>query len=460
VRRLALIAGLVALVSGAGLLAQHLKRDREYQSLMSAGDKALEAGHADDAIAAYSLARALRPDSMAAYLRRGEAYRHIQRDDAAIRDLREASRLGPSATQPLEIIGDIFDAQNLPTQASDYYGRAVQIDGQNPALLYKLALARYRSGEPAAAIDPLRRAIGQNDSFGEAHYLLGLVLRDTQDVAGAIAALEHAIRVAPTLVAPREELAELYRAQGRPVEEIAALQALATIDHQPDRSVAIALAEARHGEYDDAVATLSALAAGSPHDATVQLALGRVYLARAERRLDRTAVRNATVAIGQALGTGPKSSEALALFGRALYLSGDDEGAERLLREAIATQPVDLEAFGYLADACQGRGHLADAREALAKLDALEGDTVGRAVRAARLRRLGLLCLQTADAAAALAYLRDAVDEGLRDAATYAALADAARRSSQADLARESLAKGLAIDPRQPELLRLQKIIR
>jgi Flp pilus assembly protein TadD len=307
---------------------------------------------------------------MAAHLRRGEAYRFQQRDDAAIRDLREASRLGPSATQPLEIIGDIFDTEGRSAEASDYYARAVQLDSQNPALLYKLGLSRYRSGEPASAIDPLRRAVTQNDSFGEAHYLLGLVLRDTQNVAGAISALEHAIRVAPALVAPREELADLYRAQGRPVEEIAALQALATIDHHPARAVAIAMAETRHEQYDDAVATLTTAVAQAPTDASLQLALGRVYLARAERRLDRAAIRSATVAIGQALGTTGRSSEGLALFGRALYLSGDDEGAERRLREATAIQPVDLEAFGYLADVCERRGRASDARDALARLAA------------------------------------------------------------------------------------------
>ena len=286
------------------------------------------------------------------------------------------------------------------------------------------------------------------------------MLRDTQNVAGAIAALEHAIRVAPALVAPREELADLYRAQGRAVEEIGALQALATIDHHPVRAVAIGLAEARHGEYDDAIATLTGAVAQAPNDASVQLALGRVYLARAERRLDRAAIRSATVAIGQALGTAGRSSEGLALFGRALYLNGDDEGAERKLREAIAIQPVDLEAFGYLADACERRGQTSDARDALARLDALQGDTAGPAVRAARLRRLGQLCLQMGDTHGAVSYLRDATDAGQRDAATYAYLADAAWRAGQVDLARASLAKGLAVDPKQADLVRLARVIR
>jgi tetratricopeptide (TPR) repeat protein len=457
---MALIAGLVALLSAGGLFVQHLGRDRQYQAFMAAGAAALDAGNTDAAIAAYSGAVALRPDSMAAHLHRGVAYRAQQHVDAAIRDLREASRLGRSATQPLEALGDLFDAQGRPTESADYYGRSIQLDSQNKAVLYKLALARYRAGTPADAIDPLRKAVALDDSFGEAHYLLGLVLRDTQDLGGAAAALERAVRVAPALAAPREELADLYRAQGRPVDEIAALQALASLDHHADRLVAIALAEARHGEFDDATATLTSAAAQSPQDATVQLALGRVYLAQAERRLDRTAIRNATVAVGKALGSAGKTSEGLALFGRALYLSGDDEGAERLLREAIATSPIDLEAFDYLADACERRGHAADAREALAKLDAFKGDTQPAPVRAARLRRLGLLSLQAGDPPSALSYLQAALDAGARDAGTLGSLADAAWRAGQKDLARQTLTKALGLEPRNQDLARLGRTIR
>ena len=47
---------------------------------------------------------------MLAFLRRGEAYRRRGDLTSALRDLRNASRLDPAATHPLEQLGDVNDA--------------------------------------------------------------------------------------------------------------------------------------------------------------------------------------------------------------------------------------------------------------------------------------------------------------------------------------------------------------
>ena len=70
-------------------------------------------------------------------------------------------------------------------------------------------MVRYRAGRSATAIDPLRKALALDAGFDEAHYLLGVVLRDAQDVAGATTALERAIQANPNLIAAREELADV-----------------------------------------------------------------------------------------------------------------------------------------------------------------------------------------------------------------------------------------------------------
>jgi len=439
---------------------QVVDRDRHYRALLAEGDQALAASNLFDAVADYSGALALRPESVAAHIRRGQAYREERREEEAIRDWSDAAHLAPKSTQPLELLGDLYSARGEDAQAAAYYDQCVQLDAQDATRLYKLGLARYRAGSPATAIDPLQRAVAINDNFGEAHYLLGLVLRDTQATRQAITELERAIRVAPALTPAREELADLYRASGRPVDELTQLQALASLDPQTPRGIAIALAEARQGHFDGAIATLTDAAGQDPNDPQVQLALGRVYLAKAERGLDRRSITLALGAIEHALGGTPQRSDGLTLLGRALYLSGDSAGAENVLREAVSTTPLNAEAFGYLADACERVGKFDDARDALDKLDALEGDTATPAVRAARARRIGGLALKTGDAANAQLYLQRAVDGGVRDAVTLGELADAHWRQGHADLARATLAKALALDPRNPDLLRLKRVIR
>ena len=178
-------------------VVQHATRDRNYARLLQAGQQALDAGNSYAAIEAFTGALTLRPDSMVAYYHRGEAYRAQHQDDEAARDFHNAIRRAPDAPQPLIALGDLYNLKH-PAQAALWYGQAAnQLKFDDPALLYKLALARYRAGSPAEALDPLRRAVARNDSLAEAHYLLGLVYRDMQRPDDAIGSLDRAIRLSP-----------------------------------------------------------------------------------------------------------------------------------------------------------------------------------------------------------------------------------------------------------------------
>jgi tetratricopeptide (TPR) repeat protein len=460
VKRSLALVGLVIVVAAGVMIVQHANRDRNYGRLLEAGQQALDGGNSYAAVEAFTGALTLRPDSMVAYYHRGEAYRAQHRDDEAVRDFRDAIRRAPDAPQPLIALGDLYNLTD-PAQAALWYGQAVaQLKFDDPALLYKLALARYRAGSPAEALDPLRRAVARNDSLAEAHYLMGLVYRDMQRPNDAIGSLDRAIRLAPGLVAAREELADLYRARGRHVDEMSQLQALSALDGLTDRTVDIALAQARQGQFPAALGTLGQAEARAPSDSHVQLALGRVYLARAERTTDRASIPRALEALEKALGGTARRSEGLALFGRALSLAGDEESAERILREAVATSPVDPEAFAFLAETSERLSHLTEARDALQTLDVLEGDTASAGTRATRAQRIGMLSLRVNDLPAALDYLQQAVDAGKRDARTLGQLAQARFQSGDRAAAQSALDQALAIEPRSAELLRLRRLLR
>jgi tetratricopeptide (TPR) repeat protein len=302
--------------------------------------------------------------------------------------------------------------------------------------------------------------VARNDSLAEAHYLMGLVYRDMQRPDDAIGSLDRAVRLSPGLVAAREELADLYRARGRPVEEMSQLQALSALDDLTDRTVDIALAQARQGQFPAALGTLGQAALRAPSDPHVQLALGRVYLARAERTTDRASVPRALEALEKALGGTARRSEGLALFGRALSLAGDEENAERILREAAATSPVDPEAFAFLADASEQLSHFTEARDALQTLDVLEGNTATVNTRATRAQRIGMLSLRANDIPGALDYLQQAVDAGRRDALTLSQLAQARFQSGNRAAAQAALDEALTLEPRNADLLRLHRVLR
>ena len=457
---LALLGLLATVVALLAIVIQVIDRDRQYRTFLAEGDRALAAGNAFTAVESYTGALALRPDSVAAHIRRGQAYRDQRRTEEAMRDWSDAARLADRSTQPLELLGDLASSLGEDAKAASYYERCILLDPQDATRQYKLGLARYRAGSPASAIDPLRRAVALNDNFSEAHYLLGIALRDTQAIGPATASLERALRISPAMIPAREELADLYRAAGRPVDELTQLQSLASLDPQRPRDIAIALAEARQGLFDGALATLTTAAAQAPDDAQIQLALGRVYLAKAERTLDRRAITLALAALERALGGNAPRAEGLALLGRALYLSGDDNAAQRILQESVSTTPLVADALPALADVSERLNQLIDARDALKKLDALEGDTSPLAVRAARARRIGSLALRSGDVADARLALTRAVGGGVRDVATLALLAEAEWRDGHADEARATFASAIATDPRYPDLARLRRLIR
>jgi tetratricopeptide (TPR) repeat protein len=357
--------GVAALVAATVLTWIDVRQQREFRRLIATGDAALARDQTFAAIEAFSGAMALRRNSMVPYVKRGDTYRNRGDLEAALRDLRRAAALDPTAPRPLELLGDVNEAMRQHARAVDYYRRYVALDDRAPRVLYKLAVALYRTGQTMGAIDPLRKAIAIDERFAEAHYLLGMCLRAGRQTEQARRALTRAVTLNPSLAASRQELADLYASLGRRREELEQLEALAALEpSRPERLVRVGLAYARGGRSDAAVVTLARAAERYPGTPDVQAALGRVWLDTAETKHDRLALKKAIDTLQPLAAPPDASSEALTLYGRALVLSGDARRAERVLQQAITRSPADPNAFEYLADAARRLGHTTIANEA------------------------------------------------------------------------------------------------
>ena len=369
VAALVVLAGLgAAIVLGYSVVS----RDQEYRRLIQLGESSLSEGQTFQAIEAFSGALALKPESMLAHLKRGETYRRRGDLQAALRDLREASDLDPTATRPWEEIGDVNYALERDARAIEAYETYVRLDDRAARVLYKLGLARHRGGNLGGAIASLQQAVVVDDRVAEAYYLLGLCFSERGQRAEAIRALARAVALQPAMAPPREELASLYAAQGRHQEEVQQLEALAALDPgRAERYIALSLAYAHAGHADMAVMTLGRTAERLPDQPGVFVALGRVWLGAAEERGDSAALQKAIEALEPIASQPSASSDALALYGRALLLSGDVQRAEQVLLLATSKLPVDIDAFQQLASAAQRLGHLDVARLALVRHETL-----------------------------------------------------------------------------------------
>lgn len=337
-----------------------LTRDQEFQQRVAEGDTAAEAGHTFLALEAYSGALALDPDSMVAYLKRGETYQRHGDLPAALRDLSMAAKREPGATRPHVKLGDVTYDLGRYEEAVTHYSHYIELDELNPDVLYKLALANERAGRVAHSIPLLRRAIDLHQAFPEAHYLLGLCLTEQERFEDARDALRVAVELAPGFLHAREALVTVYRSLRDRRGELQQLDALAVLDRsRPERHIARGLAYADAGQADLAVLALGRAAEEHPGDPRIYAALGHVWLEISETQADRVALRKALEAL-RAVPVASASSESLTWLGRALVLEGDMEGARRLLRLATERFPVDPTAFLHLArvehtDAVQAR---------------------------------------------------------------------------------------------------------
>lgn len=468
-----ILAGVVlaALVVAAVYGLTATRREGNYRLLIEQGEAALARDDTSAAADAFSGAIALKPGSMLGYLKRGEAYRRRKELDAALRDLRHASELDPLAPRPLEVLGDVHYAMgrmehgdvNLAVgrfrRAAELYQSYVRLDDRSPRVLYKLALAHQGAGQPSPAVTALRKAVALDETFAEAHYLLGVCLRDLTRLPEALTAFERARTLAPAMVNARESLGELYGRLGRTRDRISQLEALSVLDPGPSRVVALGLAYHRAGNTNRAVVILSDAAERFPDHPYAYVALGRVWLETAESTGDRVALSKALGALESAVGN-VDSSEAMMLLGRALLVSGDDDLAERMLQQATEKFPVDPLAFYYYAEVSERRGHADAARHALLDYHALEGEDLEARRRVALAVRVADLSLRVADAPAAVTWYERAAAINALDAPVLVRLADAQFRTGNAEAARQTLANALEKDPANRAARALQRRLR
>ena len=373
-RSVVLVSAAGALVAAGLVVSLQVRQEREFRRLVAVGEQALDEDQTFVAIEAFSGALALKNGSMLAYLKRGDTYRRRGEYAKALRDLREAVRLDPTAPQPIELLADVNGAMGRHERAVELYHQYLALDDRAARVLYKLAVAQFRGGQAARAIDSLKKAVALEDRLPEAHYLLGMCLRAQKRDDEALRALTRAVQLNPAFIAAREELADLHAERGERRAGIEQLEAIAALEpSRPERLVNVGLTYVRFGQPDSAILTLGRAAERYPDTPAVYAALGRVWLDTAAARGDGAAMAKALEALAPIASRTDATSETLTLYGRALLMSGHAAAAERTLQQAVSRAPADPAAYRYLADAATRLGHTAIAEDASARYALLAG---------------------------------------------------------------------------------------
>src|SRR5437879_3640361 len=141
---------------------------------------------------------------------------------SAERELRKAVELAPDNTEYLALLGAALGMQHKLQESDQFFEKALRIDPHDTAtrvpveltelqlaetlfqsiwtsypdtakLGYALARVQYRAGKYSDSIATLRRTIATHQESSEIHNLLGWCLFKTDDLKGAVAALDRAI---------------------------------------------------------------------------------------------------------------------------------------------------------------------------------------------------------------------------------------------------------------------------
>src|SRR5262249_12246201 len=205
-----------------------------------------------------------------------------------------------------------------------------------PPAFSALGVGLIDAGDPAAAIEPLRRAVAITDRSVEGHLNLGVALalsgQDRRTLEEALAAARRALELVPDAVRARASAGRLLLLLDRPAEAEGEARAGLLVSAS-DATLRLILAEAleRQARHDESAAVFASLASAYPADpklrspyVTALILSGALARARAEidkARRDFPSLTWFDFDLARIEARTGHREEALALLG--ISLSGD-----------------------------------------------------------------------------------------------------------------------------------------
>jgi tetratricopeptide (TPR) repeat protein len=293
----------------------------------------------DEAIEAYSAARALRPE-LAHELAHALADRgRSEQAEAVFRDLvgrrpRDARHLGCLAQH--------LQGQRRAAEAGPFLERAIAAGREairlrpNDAVAHaNLTLALNANGQFDEASAIARQAIALDPQDAVAHDSLGVTLKNRGLLNEAIDSFRAAIALDPQDASLHGHLGDALEKTGQVDEAIVCYHQAVALDPQDAAAHnRLGLALAGDGQLDDAVACYHKALEVDPKHAPAHLNLGNVL--KGKGRLDE-----AIACYHKALEVDPQYAPAHLNLGNALYGRGQMDEAIDCFLKAIAFDPID-----------------------------------------------------------------------------------------------------------------------
>lgn len=308
---------------------------------------------------------ASRPDDAQAHFQLGYAYTALQRWADAEAQYRKVVALDPKMAPAYQNLGLIL-LRAEPAAAVEPLRKAADLEPDQAGPRFLLGEALARSGKLAEAVEPYQAAARLDPKNFHFHYELARALLDSNRAGEAELEFRRAVELRPDESPARAGLAESLLAQNK--KEEGARELGGYLKAQPqDQEARLRLASVLIGldRYDQALGELDKL------DAKIADSLP-AYRLRGEVYLGEQKYPEAAAVLTKAAALAPADAALRARLGKALLLKRDFPAAERELTAALQANPSipgaarDLMASYYL------EGNYAAALDQLDRLARLE----------------------------------------------------------------------------------------
>jgi tetratricopeptide (TPR) repeat protein len=190
------------------------------EDLSNEGARLAQAGQVDQAIDAYQRALRLNPGLTPVQLNLGIAYFRAGRYAEAEAPLRRFLSVNAGHAQALHLLGLCLLEQQTYADAAAQLAAARAAGASDFALLFALAVAYQRGGQPEQAQAAARALLEERGDSAEAHLLLGIGHAQGNENEKAVEAFQAARRVNPKLPWVHKWLAETLMKMNREDEAV------------------------------------------------------------------------------------------------------------------------------------------------------------------------------------------------------------------------------------------------
>lgn len=207
------------------------------EALKREGNARKAEGDMERAVAAYRRSLELLPDYVPSLYNLGLVLREIRADEEAEGCFRRVCELDGQDADALFHLGSLLQQRSQFEEAAAALRRALDITPGNPNLWLFLGMAlRQMPGQSQASADSLRKCLELDPLLADAHYQLGLTLRELGRTTEAAACFHRVRELEPDSSASCSALGNILLDEGRVDEAIA--QYRAAVRLVPDDALA------------------------------------------------------------------------------------------------------------------------------------------------------------------------------------------------------------------------------